>query len=289
MANRDMNQIRPEINSIQLEDTELQYLHYPSEGPPLVLLHATGLLPWLWHPIARALSPGYRVIAPYFCDHRTCEPEEGGLSWEILAKDLVALCERLSLRRPFLVGHSMGGTVVTIAHASEGLQAGKIVLIEPIFLPQSIYETGLTVEQHPLASRSIKRRNAWKTEEEARSYLRSRKMFEKWDDEMLDLYIRYGMVSGEGGGLILACHPRREASIFMGGTRFNPWPVIPMMRCPVLVVEGEASENRHFIDLPAVAAAIPEGQYHLVPEAGHLIPQERPAETARIIGDFFGS
>jgi pimeloyl-ACP methyl ester carboxylesterase len=284
-----MSQIRPEIKKLELEDAELQYLHYPSDGPPLVLLHATGLLPWLWHPIARNLSSRYRIIAPYFCDHRTCEPEEGGLSWEILAKDLVSLCEGLSLRRPYLVGHSMGGTVVTIAHASEGLQAEKIVLIEPIFLPRSIYESGLTVDTHPLASRSIKRRNKWDTEDEARNYLRSRKMFEKWDDEMLDLYIRYGMVSGDGGGLVLACHPRREAAMFMGGMQFNPWPVIPLMRCPVLVVEGEASENRSFIDLPAIASAIPRGGYRLVPGAGHLIPQERPSETAQIIADFLGS
>ena len=77
--------------------------------------------------------------------------------------------------------------------------------------------------------------------------------------------------------------------MFMGGMRFNPWPVIPMMRCPVLVVEGETSENRSFIDLPGIAAIIPKGQYRLVPGAGHLIPQERPAETVRILDDFFAS
>lgn len=267
----------------------MQYLQYPGDGPPLVLLHATGLLPWLWHPIARDLSSRYRVIAPYFCDHRTCEPEEGGLSWSVLARDLVALCDSLDIRKPYLAGHSMGATVVTIAHASEGLPAEKMVLIEPIFLPQAIYDTGLTVDTHPLASRSIKRRNAWNTGEEAKSYLRSKKMFEKWDEEMLDLYIRYGMVSGDGGGLVLACHPRREASLFMGGMQFNPWPVIPKIECPVLVVEGETSENRSFIDLPSIAATIPRGHYRLVPDAGHLIPQERPAEIAAIIDDFFSS
>ncbi len=282
-----MKQIRPEILKLSISDSEVQYLHYPGDGPPLILLHATGLLPWLWHPIARTLSSTYRIIAPYFCDHRASEPEEGGLSWAVLAKDLVEICDKLSLRKPYLVGHSMGATVITIAHAAESLPAEKIVLIEPIFLPQSIYGMGLTVDKHPLASRSIKRRNSWDTEDELRSYLRSKKMFEKWDEEMMDLYIRYGIITGDGGGLSLMCNPRHEASLFMGGLHFDPWPVLPNMRCPVLVVEGETSENRSFIDLPTIAAAIPQGHYRLIPGAGHLIPQELPAEVAKIIGDFF--
>ncbi len=284
-----MRDVMPEIIKQQIGDAEIQYLHYPGDGPALVLLHATGLLPWLWHPIARSLSPKYRVIAPYFCDHRTTEPEDGGLNWAVLARDLVALCEKLKLGKPYLGGHSMGATVITIAHAAEGLPAEKIALIEPIFLPQTVYKMGLTVEQHPLASRSIKRRNVWDNEEEARTYLRSKKMFEKWDDEMMDLYIRYGMETGDGGGLVLACHPRREASIFMGGTHFDPWPLIPRMTCPVLVVEGETSENKSFIDLPSIAKSIPHGHYRLVRDAGHLLPQERPAEIAVILDDFFGA
>lgn len=284
-----MKDIRPEVITLPVGSIEIQYLQYPGEGPPLLLLHATGLLPWLWHPIARALSSKYRVIAPYFCDHRESDPEEGGLSWTLLAKDLSDLCKSLSLERPYLVGHSMGATVVAIAHAAEGLDAEKIVLIEPIFLPQFIYKSGLTVEQHPLASRSIKRRNAWNDEPEARSYLHSKKMFEKWDGEMMDLYVQYGMVSGEQGGLVLACHPRHEASLFMGGAHFDPWPLLGAIRCPVLVLEGENSENRAFINLPDIAARIPRGRYRLVNDAGHMVPQERPSEIAAILDEFFSS
>jgi lipase len=282
-----MEQFQPSVYVQNIGDAEVQYLLYPGDGPPLVLLHATGFLPWLWHPIARALSPRYRVIAPYFCDHRTSEPEEGGLSWMVLAQDLARLCEKLSLDKPFIVGHSMGATVTAIAHGTQNLTIERMVLIEPIFLPQAIYTTGLNVEQHPLASRSIKRRNTWDSESEARSYLKSKKMFEKWDKEMLDLYIRYGMISGDGGGLALACHPRHEAALFMGGMSFDPWPILSKIQCPTLVVEGEASENQSFIDLPKIASLIPGGRYLMVKGAGHLIPQEQPGVIAQIIDDFF--
>lgn len=268
-------------------DAEFQYLLYPGDGPPLVLLHATGLLPWLWHPIARALSPKYRIIAPYFCDHRSSEPDQGGLSWLLLAEDLKSLCETLSLGQPYLAGHSMGATVITIAHAFLGLPAEKIVLIEPILLPQNIYTMKLTVGQHPLASRSIKRRSTWKNAEEARGYLRSKKLFDRWDDEMRELYIRYGMVAGDDGGLTLACQPRDEASLFMGGAQFDPWPILSAIRCPAMVVEGETSENRSVIDLPTIAAKIPRGSYRMVRGAGHLIPQEQPGTVTKILEEFF--
>ncbi|MBN2160110.1 MAG: alpha/beta hydrolase [Spirochaetes bacterium] len=282
-----MNDLRPEILTQQIGDAEVQYLRYPGDGPPLVLLHATGFLPWLWHPIARALSSQFSVIAPYFCDHRPAEPEKGGLSWLVLAKDLSILCDRLFPGSLYIVGHSMGATVSAIAAAVHGLPADRMALIEPIFLPQPIYANKLTLEQHPLASKSVKRRNSWQNTSEAREYLRSKQMFAKWDAEMLDLYLRYGMVTGDGGGLVLTCHPRREASLFMGGMEFDPWPILSDIRCPALVIEGGQSENRMFIDLPKIASIIPKGEYRLVENAGHLIPQEQPRVITKILSDFF--
>jgi len=204
----------------------------------------------------------------------------------MLASDLAHVCKRLSLDKPFIVGHSMGATVVAIAYAEHGMPAERMVLIEPIFLPQSIYSRGMSVEQHPLASRSIKRRNAWSTEAEARDYLRSKSLYARWDDEMMDLFLKYGM-SEDTEGLTLACHPRREASLFMGGLQFDPWPVLPKIKCPVLVLEGETSENRHFIDLPKIASLLPNGRYRLVRDAGHLLPQEQPMVIMKIISEFF--
>jgi lipase len=282
-----MSVVQPEILTQNIGDVDIQYLHYPSEGPPLVMLHATGLLPWMWHPIAGRLASRYRVIAPYFCDHRPVEPEEGGVNWGMLASDLTRLCEKLSLGKPLVAGHSMGATVTAIAHVEHGMPVERMALIEPIFLPRSIYASGISVEQHPLASRSIKRRNSWSTDEEARDYLKSKSLFARWDEEMVDLYIKYGMATGDGGSLTLSCHPRREAALFMGGLQFDPWPVLPRIQCPVLVIEGETSENRHFIDLPKIASLIPNGRYRLVRDAGHLLPQEQPMEILKILSDFF--
>jgi len=214
------------------------------------------------------------------------DPYEGGLNWLQLADDLKRFCDVLNIQKSYMVGHSMGATVITIANAVSGIDSSGMVLIEPIFLPDAIYEMGLSVEQHPLASKSIKRRDGWADSEEAFAYLTSRPLFKTWDDEMLHLYLKHGMKPDEEG-LKLTCSPLKEASLFMGGTHFNPWPVLPKVTCPVLVVEGELSENRGFIEYEKAAGIFPKGEYVLIEKAGHLIPMEKPALITDTIKERF--
>jgi pimeloyl-ACP methyl ester carboxylesterase len=281
--------LMPEILSQDIGDIELQYLHYPGDGPTVVMLHATGFQPWLWHPIARELAGDFRVIAPYFCDHRVFDPEEGGLSWLVLADDLETLIRRLGITEPLIVGHSMGATVASIAEALKGPIASRMVLIEPIFLPSGYYELDITVEQHPLASKSIRRRSGWSDEDEARKYFSERKLFMYWDQEVLDLYLEHGVTKADNGALTLACHPKREAALFMGGMEQDPWPLLQKISCPVLLVEGENSENRMVIDLVRAASIIPGADLQIVADAGHLVPMEKPHELLALILEFFGT
>ncbi|HOO47618.1 MAG TPA: alpha/beta hydrolase [Deltaproteobacteria bacterium] len=281
--------VMPEVLTVDIGDADLSYLLYDGDGPTLILMHATGFLPWLWHPIARELSDSWRVIAPYFCDHRQTDPEKGGLDWMTIAQDLSVFCDRLGIRNAALVGHSMGATVLMLSHAAFGVDARGIIMIEPIFLPKDFYTFNITVDQHPLASRSIRRRDSWQDRDDALAYLRSKKLFMNWDSQMLELYVRYGMREVTGGGLALACSPKREASLFMGGMHYDPWPLIPKVRCRSLVIEGGESENRAFIDLKTATSLLPNGSYRLIEGAGHLIPMERPREITSIIREFFGS
>lgn len=286
---RPSKTVYPQSKSQNIGDVDVAYLAYENEGIPLVFLHATGFLPWLWHPIARELSPPYQAIAPYFCDHRTSDPHDGGLGWQVLAHDFASLCSSLELKNPLLVGHSMGATVLVMANALFNINARAMILIEPIFLPDDFYKPEITVEQHPLASKAIKRLNHWANREEALSYVRSRSLFKNWDQEMMALYVQHGMMTGDGGGLQLTCSPQREAALFMGGLQRNPWPEPAKTTCPVLILEGEASENRAFIDLKKVASLFPKGSHRMVEGAGHLIPMEQPKLVTEIIRDYFGN
>jgi lipase len=287
MEGENMTDVKPVQQSVDIGDTQIEYLIYDGQGPALIFLHATGFMPWIWHPVAREFAENHRVVVPYFCDHRHSDPHQGGLSWLMLAEDLVRFCDKLDIRNPRMVGHSMGGAVITLAAGRFGVPAEKMVLFEPIFLPEQLYSLQLRVEDHPLAGKSIKRRNAWDDRQSAGSYLKSKPLFARWDEEMLDMYLHYGFTEADAGGITLACHPEREASLFMGSMDYDPWPVMPQVRCPVLILEGELSENRGFINLQKAAEQFPQGRHQVVAGAGHLIPMERPRESVRLIKDFF--
>jgi len=283
-----MTRIAPKALRASVGDVELEYLFYPGKGPAIVFLHATGFMPWIWDPIARELAGEYTVVAPYFCDHRSAEPDNGGLAWHILARDVAGLFDALSLKNPFVVGHSMGAVIAALAEANHGPRASGMLLIEPIFLPEDLYRVKIGVDDHPLASKSIRRRNHWDSVEQAKDYLRKKALFADWDEEMLDLYISYGMKGSEGKGLTLACTPRREASLFMGSTATDPWPLLKKISCPTLVAEGEKSENRAYIDLKKAANTLPRGRYQLIEGAGHLIPMEKPQVIGALVKELAG-
>jgi lipase len=253
------------------------------------MLHATGFLPWLWHPIARELAGRHRVIAPYFCDHRLADIDKGGLDWMLLAEDLSRLCHQLKITHPVLVGHSMGATVMTYAQAVFGLAALGMLLIEPIFFPEDYYRIEMSPEDHPLAVKSLKRRNHWDSPMEMKAYLKTKPLFANWEEEFLDLYIEHGTLGDDGEGLALTCAPPREAAIYMGDKAHDPWPLIPQIQCPVLVLEGAGSSNREHIDLATAAARFPDGRFQRIAGAGHLIPMEKSKEILEVITDFVGS
>ncbi len=277
---------KPVQQTVDIGETALEYLLYDGSGPDMIFLHATGFMPWIWHPIAREFAADHRVIVPYFCDHRQADPDQGGLSWLLIAEDLARFCDRLKVSAPVMVGHSMGGAVITLAAGKFNVRPEKMILFEPIFLPSQLYNLQIRVEDHPLAGKSIKRRNAWEDRRAARDYLKSKALFARWDDEMLDMYLNFGFTEADNGGITLACHPQREASLFMGSMAYDPWPIMSGIKCPVLVLEGENSENKGFINFRQAAERFPRGEFLQVKNAGHLIPMEKPAESVQLIRDF---
>ena len=278
-----------EIPDLKMQDVggaQLPYLFYEGGTSQIIFVHATGFMPWLWHPVIKEFVPQNSVWAPFICDYRDCNPQAGGLSWEVISRDLSVFCRSLKIEHPLIVGHSMGATVSTIAVANYGIKARGLILIEPIFLPEAFYSMEVDIKKHPLASKSIKRANHWNDENDAWSYLKSKSLFASWDEQVLQLYLKYGMQKQEEGNLKLTCSPQNEAAMFMGGWDVNPWPLLDKITCPVLVLEGENTENKGLVDVQRVVSFLRQGQYKSVEKAGHLIPMQKPQDVVRIIKDF---
>jgi lipase len=72
----------------------------------------------------------------------------------------------------------------------------------------------------------------------------------------------------------------------MGGRKYNPWPMLNKLKCPVLIVEGEESENKEFIDLKKAVSLLSHGVYKSMAGAGHLLAMQKPQELVKLIKEF---
>ena len=278
----------PKLVQVDIGGANLPYLHYHGGATHFIFVHATGFIPWLWHPVIRELPPQCSVWAPFINDYRVCDPhKKEGFSWDVIAHDLSVFCERLGIDRPVFVGHSMGATVSALAVGKYGVRARSLILVEPIFLPEAQYAMAFDIESSPLASKSIRRRNHWKDEAEAWSYLKRNAFFASWDEEVLHLYHEYGMQRQEKGDLRLLCSPRSEAAIFIGARYIDPWPFLKEIACPVMIVEGEKSELQGVVDIRKMLSLLPRGRHTVVAGAAHLVSMEKPQVITRIIREIF--
>jgi pimeloyl-ACP methyl ester carboxylesterase len=105
------------------------YFDAEGEGYPTVFLHGTGCDTSDWQDTFGCLNDGVRVIAMDFRGHGLSEVPAGRFTIEDLADDVQALMAHLNLRRPLLVGHSLGG-MVAMAVARKTQNVGGLILLE---------------------------------------------------------------------------------------------------------------------------------------------------------------
>ena len=85
----------------------------PPEAPPLVLVHGfQASLRW-WDRVTPALAREHRVIRVDLLGHGGSEKPRDGYSMEEQGDLVAQVMDRLGIRRASVVGHSMGGNVVT--------------------------------------------------------------------------------------------------------------------------------------------------------------------------------
>ncbi|MDI1450439.1 alpha/beta hydrolase [Polyangium sp. 6x1] len=113
------------------------HIHYLRTGgakDPVVLLHGLMGSGACWTPLARALEGEFDVIMPDARGHGDSSAPHHGYRYDDHASDVVGLLRGLSLSRPVLLGHSMGGmTAAVVARRGAGLLRG-LILVDPTFL-----------------------------------------------------------------------------------------------------------------------------------------------------------
>jgi pimeloyl-ACP methyl ester carboxylesterase len=279
------------------DGAQIHYLDWQGAGPPLVLIHATGFLAALWRPIAERLAGRFRVVAMDQRGHGDSPPAAGpeGYRFEAFADDLQRLINTLELERPIAAGHSSGGTTIVVHAQRHPGVLQRAVLIEPILPRPEWYQRPPNGRNaHSLAEGARRRRAVWPSREELYESYRGKETFANWRADVLRLYVNEGTRDRDDGRVELKCAPHDEAMFFEAVAKTDAWPALAGLRCPALVLWG--AESHLHARGPSTSSgqglaeqvqeALPNGRTVVVPEAGHLLPQERPDEVARLIEEF---
>jgi 3-oxoadipate enol-lactonase len=241
------------------------------EGPAIVLLHGVGANHTLWNAVIPDLVGSFRVVAPDLRGHgRTPAPPGSEMTFDELARDVLGLLDAKGVPTAHLVGMS-GGAFLAL----------RMALDRPDRVKSLTMVSGAAYcDNH---TRSVAER--WietYTKEGADPFaLRLLKdvYYPDWIEEHLDFadQVRAEVARTDYGPAV------RWSRAMM---KFDERNRIASVARPTLIIQAmddqvvDASHGR------ILRQSILDAQIRIFAETGHMIPIERPSETAAAVGKF---
>lgn len=243
-------------------------LHYRRTGgakPAIVLLHGLMGSGGCWTSLAGALESAFDVIMPDARGHGRSDALASGYRYDDHARDVIELMAALSLSRPVVLGHSMGGMTAAVVASRASL--GGLVLVDPTFLDperqRDVYESDVAAEHRRTLSLS---KAAIVAHIHARHPHRSMEMIEQ------------------------QAEARLQTSLAAFEVLAPPNPdfreLVRAFNVPTLLVIGDRSPVVSLELATELKSSNPQVHIEVVPGAGHGLPFDAPARIAEIVLSF---
>ncbi|KAF9215640.1 hypothetical protein CPC16_009365 [Podila verticillata] len=270
-----------------------------SATPPIIFTHANGFHKEIWEPVISRMSPRWTSGPMYAFDCRNQGDSailnkdilENTFDWYSYAHDILKIVDTFGLKKPIGVGHSFGASAFILAENIRPGTFSAIVAVDPTNFPRTIY-INLPLEDHPMGQLTLKRRDSWKSKEEAKANLLQKKFFKAWHPEALDIYVEYGtvnVVNADGStGVTLKCPKFQEAITFahIGTALHDSFEGMAKLDIPVHLLVGETSDINQPETVQMKLEMLKHGHLDVVKGAGHLLTLEKPQESADLISAF---
>lgn len=118
----------------------LEFAYYQTGSGELDLLiqHGYSDSALCWGYLPDDLGKNYRVTLMDARGHGDSAKPESGYDLTTMAGDMIALMKHLNMKKPVIIGHSMGGSLAAHIAASEPDLPGGTVLIDPAFRNRTV-------------------------------------------------------------------------------------------------------------------------------------------------------
>ncbi len=213
-------------------------------GPVVVLLHHGLGSVKAWRRQAKVLAEaGYHVVAydRWGYGGSDARPKLDLPTFSVDINDLNRLLEQLGINRAALVGHSDGGTIALYFAAQYPRLVSCLVTVAAHIYVEPKMESGI---------------------------LGIMQEFET------DEHFRMGMQDAHCEKYEAVFHNWFDGWHRIEHRNWDMRPVLGMIKCPSLIVQGERDEHATPQHARDIADSIYGAELWLIPEAGHMLPQE---------------
>lgn len=249
------------------------HVELAGEGAPIVLLHGLGLSGALWNRVRDGFGPGYSlVLVDLRGAGRTRELERDELSLQRWADDLEAVLATLGIRRPVLVGHSLGASVA-LKYALERPDDVCALVLIGADANLSNLAPRMTAAVERIETIGLE---AWVSEHWSKNPPFARGSLER-NPEILDEY-RDLLLGNDPINYVRQC--RAIATAESLGERLGD------VTQPALVLVGAEDDRTLPEHGRRLAEQLPNAQIVEIAGVGHTLPLEAPQETAAAVSAF---
>jgi pimeloyl-ACP methyl ester carboxylesterase len=257
----------------------------PPDAPPVVLLHGLGatnasMLPLLWD-----LATDFRVLAPDLPGFGASAAPRGRYDAAWYVRWLSAFLDETGVRRPVVVGNSMGGRIAVELGLRSPRRPRALVLLapSPAFRRLRQWIPLVRLLRPELAALPAMVPRAVVVEGLRAMFSEPDRLPGHWYDAAADEFRRV-LAHRAGRVAFLACLRQIYLDEAYGQRGF--WDRLPALQPPALFVWGDrdrlvpASFARH------VERALPDSAAIVLEDCGHVPQLEHPADTADLVRGF---
>jgi pimeloyl-ACP methyl ester carboxylesterase len=253
------------------------------DAPPIVLLHGGHQSAHSWDLVSLHLAQRYRVLALDQRGHGDSEwPRDVVYSNHEMSLDAEAFIDAMGLRRPVVIGHSMGGrNTMLLLRRNQGV-AGAAVIVD---VGPELSEKGrAAIAGFVQGNQEF---------DDLEHFVRNVRQYDPYRSrEHIERTVKYNMLERADGKYVSKCdsNPRRLGIARGAGPLENiTLEDAGRLDLPVLLVRGANSNILAADAAERFAAALPLGCLVTVPDCGHNVHGQNTKGFIEAVNGFLGS
>ena len=257
------------------------YVDWSGDGPTALLVHGGMRTCRSFDAMARRLNQSAHVLALDLIGHGDSTWLEEGYTYEDRATDIHNFITETRLENVCGIGHSMGGTAISVLAEKNPERFDKLILMEPVMQNDKS-------SREMLASRLEKPRRTYENLDELRELLQSHPVTNNWTSEVIEDVVQHETYLNHENRIDIKWSPSTNYRKVIGNEDMDLKPVLKNISLPMLLVVG-GSRTSEFEEALSLAENLDNMQSVVIADTGHNMYMERPDAVAEVARKFMQS